>query len=56
MVEWAELRPILEVCDRETGYGKERRRRNLWRRKTAAWKKLSPTLEEILVAARAWGW
>ena len=46
------LRPILEVCDRETGHEGGGRRRELWWRQMEARKHLSATLKEILVAAR----
>ena len=49
--KWVELLPILEVCDRETGYKVGRHREILWRQ-TAARNQLSATLEEILAAAR----
>ena len=52
MEEWVALRPILEVCERETGYDVEGRRQNPWWRQTAARKQLSATLKEILAAAR----
>ena len=35
MAEWVELRQILEVCDRETGYEGGGRRQEPWWRKTA---------------------
>ena len=53
---WLESRPIIEVCDRETGYKRGVRRREPWWRKTAARKQLSATLEEILEEARARCW
>ena len=54
--EWGALRPILEVCDRETGYKGRGRRRDLWCRQTAAIHQLSATLKEILATAweRCW--
>ena len=48
--------PILEVCDRKTGYAGGRRRREPWWRQTAARKQLDATLKEILVAARERRW
>ena len=54
VVEWVELRPILEVFDKEIEYDIGRRRREPWWRKMAAQKQLSAALEEILETARAW--
>ena len=51
-----ELRPILDICDRETGYEEGGRRREPWWRQTADRKQLSATLEDILASARAWCW
>ena len=56
MEYWLESRPIIEVCDRDTGYKRGGRRREPWWRKTAARKQLSATLEEILAEARARRW
>ena len=56
MAEWVALRPILEVCNRETGYKGGGRRRETWWRQTAAIKQLSATLKYILVAARERCW
>ena len=50
------LRPILEVCNRETGYKGGGRRRDPWWWKTAARKQLSATLKYILEAARERRW
>ena len=47
------LRPIYEICDRETGYEGGGRRHDPWRRQTAAWKQLREMLEENLEEARA---
>ena len=44
VAEWVTLRPILNICDRETGYVGGGRRRDPWRRQTAARKHLSTTL------------
>ena len=52
MAEWVKLRPILEVCDRETGYEGGGRRREPWRRQTSARNQLGAMLKEILAAAR----
>ena len=52
VVEWAALRHILEVCDRETGYEGGGRRQDPWWRQTAARNQLSVTLKEIAVTAR----
>ena len=46
------LRPILEVCDIDTGYKGGGRLRDPWWRKTSARKQLSAKLKEILVSAR----
>ena len=56
VTEWVASRPILEVCDRETGYEGRGRRREPWWRQTAVIKKLSYTLKEILAAARERRW
>ena len=50
------LRPILEVCDRETVNEGGGRRHEPWWWETAARKQLNAKLEDILVAARAWRW
>ena len=52
VVEWVVLRPICGICDRETGYKVEGRRREPWRRLTAARKQLSAALEYISAAER----
>ena len=51
VVEWVALMPILEFCNRETGYERGGRQRETWWRKMAAWKQQRTTLEEISVAA-----
>ena len=56
VAEWVALRPIIEICDRETGYKGGGRRCEPWWRKTAAWKELSTRLEEISAAERARRW
>ena len=56
VAEWVALRPILEVCDIETGYKGGVRRREPWWRQTAATKYLSATLKDILEAARERRW
>ena len=45
--------PILDICNRETGYERGGRLREPWKQKTAAWKQMSATLEDILAVARA---
>ena len=45
--EWVALRPILEMCDRETGQEGGVRCRDLGWRKMAARKQMSTTLEDI---------
>ena len=52
MAEWVELCPILEVCDKVSGYEGGVRRRKAWWRQTAAINQLSATLKDILAAAR----
>ena len=56
VAEWVTLRPILEVCDRETGYEGGGRRREPWWRETAARKQLSATLKDISSAERERYW
>ena len=56
VAEWVMLRPMLEVCDRETRYEGGGRCRDPWWRKMAAQKQLSVTLEEISAAARERCW
>ena len=51
-----ELRPILEVCDREKCYEGGGRRRELWWRQTADQKYLCATLKDISLDARARRW
>ena len=56
VAKWVVLRPILEVCDRETSYkGGGRRRYPKWRQK-ASRKQLSCTLKEILASAMEQRW
>ena len=50
------LSPILDVCDRETGYKGGGRHREPWWRQTAAINQLSATLKWILEAARERRW
>ena len=50
------LRPILEFCDKDTGYEVGGRRREPCWWKTTSREYLSATLKEILVAARAQRW
>ena len=56
VVYWVALRPIIDICNRETGYEGGGRRRELWWRQTAAQNQLSATLEDILAAAKAQNW
>ena len=53
---WVALRPILEICDRGTGYDGGGRIQEPWWRQTVAWKHLSAALEDISEAARAQHW
>ena len=52
VAEWCALRPILKVCDRDTGYEGGGRRREPWWRQTASRKKLSASLKETSAVAR----
>ena len=52
MAECVALRPILEVCDRETGYEGGGTIREPWWSQTAARKQLSATFKDISAVAR----
>ena len=52
-MEWVSLRPILEVCNRWTGYKVGGRHREMWWRQMAAWKQLIETLGDIIKVVRA---
>ena len=52
VVEWVALRPIFEVCEKETGYKGGGGRRAPWRRQTAADSQLRDTLKHVLEDAR----
>ena len=54
--ELVSLRPILEVCNRDTGYNGGGRRRVPWWRQKASRKQLSYTTKEISVVARERRW
>ena len=56
VAEWVTLCPILEVCDRETGYEGGGRLREPWWRKMVAQKQLSAMLKDISTAVweRRW--
>ena len=56
MAEWVDLRPILEVCDIDTGYKGVGRLREPWWRQMAARKHMSATLKDLLSEAREWRW
>ena len=56
VAELVSLRPILEVCNRDTGYNGGGRRRVPWWRQKASRKQLSYTTKEILVVARERRW
>ena len=56
MTEWVALRPILEVCDRGTGYKGGGRVREPWWKQTAATNHLGDTLKDILAVARERRW
>ena len=47
VAQWVELRPLFEVCTRETGYEVGGPRRNVWWRQEATEKKLWATLEDL---------
>ena len=51
VVEWVTLRPIFEVCARETGYDGGGKLREPWWRQAAAEKQLRVTLKYFLSAA-----
>ena len=50
------LRPIFEVCARETGYDGLGRRRYAWWRQDVAKTQLRETLNEISWESRSRGW
>ena len=50
VAEWVVLHPILEFCERETGYKVGERLREPW------WRKLGATLKDISAAARERRW
>ena len=50
VVVWVVLRPILNICNRETGYEVGGRHRNTWWQQTSDPKQLSAALEDI------WWW
>ena len=52
VAEWVALRPILELCNRETGYKVGVGHQEPWWRKTTSRKHLSAVLKEIFAAAR----
>ena len=54
MAEWVVYWPIIEACDRETGYEGGQGLRELWSRRLAARKQPMATLEDILTATRTW--
>ena len=45
-MQWVALRPLFEVCARETGYGGEERRRKAWWGQEAIEKQLRATLAD----------
>ena len=49
--EWAELRPIFEVCTKDTGYEGGGKLRGPWWRQEAAEQQLETTLKNVLPAA-----
>ena len=56
MAEWVVLRPILKVCDIETGYKRVVMRRDSWWRQTSVIKQLSTTLKDISGEAKERRW
>ena len=52
VAQWVAVRPIFEICVRETGYEGRGRRRTPWWRQTAADAQLRATLKEISADAR----
>ena len=56
LAKWVMLSPILEVCDRDTGYKGGGSLQEPWWRQTAARKKLSDSLKDILAVARERHW
>ena len=54
VAEWVAFRPILEVCNKDTGY--EGGGGGMWWRKTASRKKLCATLKQIPAATRDQSW
>ena len=56
MADWVALFPVLEVCDRDTGYEEGGRRQEPWWRQMASRKQLSATLKDILALAMERRW
>ena len=56
VAEGVASRPILEVCDRDTGYEGGGRRQEPWWRQMASRKQLSATLKDILALAMERRW
>ena len=54
VVEWVSIRPIFDLCVRDTGYEGGGRLWVPWWRQKAAWDQLRVTVESILAAARVW--
>ena len=52
MVEWVDIRPIFDVCTRETGYNIGGDPWVLWWRQAVGEKQLKVMVEDILVAAK----
>ena len=52
VAEWVLLRPILEVCNKETGYEGGGRRWDPWWRQTAATKQLISTLKRVFYGGK----
>ena len=53
MAQWVALRPLFEVCARETGYEGGGRRRKVWWRQEATGKQFRFTLEDSREAKRS---
>ena len=52
VVHWVVMRPLFDVCARETEYAGRGRRRKVWWRQEATEKQLRETLEDLQEAKR----
>ena len=55
VAQWVALRPLFEICARETGYEGGERRRKVWWHQEATEKQLRATLEDSREAKRRRG-